>query len=97
MRTSLAGFLSLVVSLAAVATGRADDAAGTDGEAVRDLVFLGEERPVFLRLRVTAGSRPFEADWPESVRTLHACLDRDGDGKLTTKRRTGRRSPASCG
>jgi Ca2+-binding EF-hand superfamily protein len=54
-------------------------------EPARDLAFLTEDRPVFLRLRVTTGGKPFEAAWPESVKTLHASLDRDGDGKLAAK------------
>ena len=53
--------------------------------AARHLIFLAENRPVFLRLRVTSQGRPFEASWIDSVRTLHASLDRNGDGTLTTK------------
>ncbi|MDR3636700.1 MAG: hypothetical protein P4L84_23050 [Isosphaeraceae bacterium] len=59
--------------------------APTGGETGRDLVFLAEDRPVFVRLRVTTGDRPFDEGWPASVQTLHACLDRDGDGTLTVK------------
>ncbi len=59
--------------------------AATRGDDARSVVFLAEDRPVFLRLRVTTGDRPFEESWPDSVRALHACLDRDGDGKITTK------------
>ena len=50
-----------------------------------DLIFLAENRPIFLRLRVTSRGRPFEASWIDSVQALHASLDRNGDGTLTTK------------
>ncbi len=56
---------------------------GSDG--ARHLIFLADHRPVFVRLRVTSQGRPFEASWINSVRTLHASLDRNADGKLTTK------------
>ncbi len=51
----------------------------------RHLIFLAETRPVFLRLRVTSQGRPFEASWIDSIRTIYASLDRNGDGTLTTK------------
>jgi Ca2+-binding EF-hand superfamily protein len=63
------------------APARADD----DGDPGRHLIFLAEQRPIFVRLRVRSHGRPFEASWLDSVRTLHASLDRNGDGTLTTK------------
>jgi Ca2+-binding EF-hand superfamily protein len=59
--------------------------AATAGDAARNLIFLAEHRPIFVRLRVTSGGRPFESRWIDSIRTLHASLDRNGDGTLTTK------------
>ena len=53
-------------------------------EATRDLVILGETRPILVRLRITVGDRPFPSAWLDSVRALHRSLDRDGDGKVTT-------------
>lgn len=79
---------SALLALALAAAAPADVApatAATGREGARDLVFLAEDRPVFLRLRVMTGDRPFDAAWPASVRAIHACLDRDGDGRLTTK------------
>jgi Ca2+-binding EF-hand superfamily protein len=58
---------------------------GAGSDAARHLVFLAENRPVFIRLRVTSRGRPFEASWIDSLRILHASLDRNGDGKLTTQ------------
>lgn len=80
--------LALVASsllASAVLAGDDPSSAAATGESTCDVVFLAEERPVFLRLRVSAGDRPFDAAWPESIRTIHAGLDRDGDGKVTTK------------
>jgi len=59
--------------------------AAPGSDAARHLIFLAENRPIFLRLRVTSQGRPFEASWIDSIRTLHASLDRNGDGKVTTK------------
>ncbi len=56
-----------------------------DDENARQLIYLGETRPVFIQLRVTSGGKPFEASWIDSIRTLHASLDKNGDGTLTVK------------
>jgi Ca2+-binding EF-hand superfamily protein len=74
----------LVVAVAAIATQDTAPAA-PEGNAARQLIFLAEHRPIFVRLRVTSQGRPFDASWIDSVRTLHANLDRNGDGTLTTK------------
>lgn len=58
--------------------------APADGEeTIRILVFLAERRPIFLRLRITSGGRPLEAAWLDAVRSIHAGLDRNHDGKLS--------------
>ena len=72
-------------ALAALALATALASSARGGETARDMVFLAEDRPVFLRLVITTGDRPFDAAWPDSVRALHACLDRDGNGVLTSK------------
>jgi Ca2+-binding EF-hand superfamily protein len=53
--------------------------------STRNLVFLAEQRPVFLRLRIAIGPRDLETAWPDSVQAVLACLDRDGDGTVTAK------------
>ncbi len=73
------------MTAATAAPGTSDNSADPEGENARNIVFLGEERPVFLRLRVTTGDRSFDAGWSESIRSIHDCLDLDGDGKLTLK------------
>ena len=52
-------------------------------ESVQDLIFLGDHRPIFLRLRMTLGDRPFRSAWMDSVKTVHGFLDRNGDGKVS--------------
>ncbi len=75
--------LALTAAAAAPAQNPASAAAG--GESLHDLIFLAENRPVFVRLRITNGDRPFDASWIDSVRAIHSTLDRNGDGTLTTK------------
>ena len=71
-------WLALVVVL-----GFSSDAPAVD--TPRDVIFLAEDRPIFVRFRLMVGDRPWEAAWPESIQAIYACLDRDGDGMLTTK------------
>ncbi len=51
--------------------------------AARDLMILGETRPILLRIRVKIGDRPFGDAWKEATRGLLLGLDRDKDGKVT--------------
>jgi Ca2+-binding EF-hand superfamily protein len=46
-------------------------------------MFLAETRPIFIRLRLDAGGKAFRAAWLESVKAIHAYLDKDGNGTLT--------------
>jgi Ca2+-binding EF-hand superfamily protein len=77
-----AAFLAIALA-AAIPQGSTPAAAGY--EAGRYVVFLAEYRPVFVRLRIALQDRPFEASWINSVRMLHASLDKNGDGSLTAK------------
>ena len=52
-------------------------------DAVQDVMFLGDTRPIFIRLRLDAGGKAFRTAWLDSVKAIHAYLDRDGDGTLT--------------
>ena len=84
--TPLAGLLASVLALTpADGTPSAEAFAALGDAGTQDLLVLGETRPILLRLRVMVGDRPFRSAWDESVRTLHAKLDRDGDGKVTVK------------
>jgi len=66
-------------------------------DAVQDLVILGETRPILVRLRVSVGDRAFRSAWLDAARTLHAQLDRDHDGKLTTAEAEAAGLPAFLG
>jgi Ca2+-binding EF-hand superfamily protein len=87
--------LLFVVAAAVLASARAapvhagdgpqsrPDASTVDRDSVQDVMFLTETRPIFIRLRLDAGGKGFRAAWLESVKAIHAYLDRDGDGTLT--------------
>jgi Ca2+-binding EF-hand superfamily protein len=87
--TALVASAALALGLAPSGTaaddGRRSDpsAAGTEREAIQDVMFLTDARPIFIRLRLDAGGRPFRASWLDAVKTIHTYLDRDGDGTLT--------------
>lgn len=57
--------------------------AASGASAEQDLIILGENRPIFLRLRVLVDDQPFRAAWLDAVGTAHARLDRNHDGKVT--------------
>jgi Ca2+-binding EF-hand superfamily protein len=79
------GFLALVLAASpALADEKAPSPAPASGpETVQDVIFLGENRPIFLRLRMTLGDRPFRTAWMDSVKAMHAFLDRDNNGTVT--------------
>ena len=79
------GAAAFVFLALAAASAQEPGPDGANGDAARHLIFLAENRPIFVRLRVTSEGRPFTASWMDSIRRLHASLDRDGDGTLTTK------------
>jgi Ca2+-binding EF-hand superfamily protein len=49
---------------------------------VQDVVFLGEDRPVFIRLHIQRDGQSFQAAWEAYIQELFKFLDRDGDGVL---------------
>lgn len=57
--------------------------AAADRDVAQNVIFLGEGRPLFIRLRLDTGGRGFRASWLDSVKAMHAYLDRNGDGTLT--------------
>lgn len=54
-----------------------------DAGETQDLIFLSDVRPVLLRMRIDTGAKGFRSSWIESVKALHAYLDKDGNGTLT--------------
>jgi Ca2+-binding EF-hand superfamily protein len=59
------------------------DASDVDRDAIQDVMFLGENRPIFIRLKLDAGGKAFRTAWLDSVKAIHTYLDRNGDGTLT--------------
>ncbi|MGP0062150.1 MAG: hypothetical protein ACLQGP_00935 [Isosphaeraceae bacterium] len=79
------GALSVLLLATVVAPPQEPTPAAAEGESARHLIFLAESRPIFVRLRVTSRGRPFKGSWIDSIRAIHASLDRNGDGTLTIK------------
>ena len=50
---------------------------------VQDFVFLGESRPVLIRLRVRIDGKPVQAAWDVFLEHLFGYLDVNGDGSLS--------------
>ncbi|MDR3636302.1 MAG: hypothetical protein P4L84_21040 [Isosphaeraceae bacterium] len=63
------------------AAGRPSPA--SDGDAVQDVMFLSEDRPIFIRLRIDTGGKGFRSAWMDAIKAIYAYLDRNGDGTLT--------------
>ena len=83
---TVAWAIAVVASLAnpSGATDRpAPASTEAERDAVQDVIFLGDERPIFIRLRMVAGGKGFRSSWVDAVKAIHAYLDRDGDGTLT--------------
>jgi Ca2+-binding EF-hand superfamily protein len=71
-------------------SARADDtpspkpsASAADRDGVQDIMFLTDTRPIFIRLRMDTGGKGFRTSWLDAVKSIHAYLDRNGDGTLT--------------
>jgi hypothetical protein len=58
------------------------EGAEPDTKDFQDFVFLGEARPVFVRLSVQVDGRPVEAAWQQFMQQLFDYLDVNGDGTL---------------
>jgi Ca2+-binding EF-hand superfamily protein len=50
---------------------------------LQDFVFLGDKRPVLVRLHVQIDGQPFEATWNDFMRQLFDYFDLNGDGVLS--------------
>ncbi len=88
--TSVTRHWSLVICLAAIAAvsaaateeQRTNDRPQATTDDVQDLVFLGETRPVFLRLHIWTDGKPFQTAWNEFIGQVFKYLDMDADGLL---------------
>jgi Ca2+-binding EF-hand superfamily protein len=75
--------LACAPAFAADPPAPAAPSASPNRDAVQDVVFLGEARPLFLRLNLGTGTKGFRSSWIEAVKSIHAYLDQNGDGTLT--------------
>src|SRR5260370_41809958 len=48
-----------------------------------DFIFLGDTRPVLIRLRVRIDGKPLQQAWDDFIDSLFRYLDRDGNGVLS--------------
>ena len=55
------------------------------GDAIQDVLFLADARPLFVRLHIRVGGDGFRTVWADFAGRLHRFLDGDGDGVLTLK------------
>jgi Ca2+-binding EF-hand superfamily protein len=72
--------------LATALIGRGTEFEQPSPDAVRDFVFLADQRPILVRLHVRIDGRPFgevqRESWDRYYRSLFHWLDRDGNGSL---------------
>jgi Ca2+-binding EF-hand superfamily protein len=78
-----ARFVAIGLTMVLASTAFADDKPPAGTESVQDLIFLGDNRPIFIRLRMSLGPQPFRVAWMNSVKAMYAYLDRNNDGTLT--------------
>lgn len=73
------GMGPLVLGLLTLLTGAAEQPSADD---VQDLVFLGESRPLLIRLHVQVDGKPVQDSWDAFLKSLFHYLDVNGDGVL---------------
>jgi Ca2+-binding EF-hand superfamily protein len=59
-----------------------DKAKNAESPDFIDLVFVGSDKPVLLRLHIRNNARPYSAAWEDYMGKLYAYLDKNGDGTL---------------
>jgi Ca2+-binding EF-hand superfamily protein len=55
------------------------------GDAIQDVLFLADSRPLFVRFHIRVGVDGFRTVWADFAGRLHRFLDGDGNGVLTLK------------
>jgi Ca2+-binding EF-hand superfamily protein len=79
---ALAGLLALALPLLAADPPKGA-APARDADGVQSVVYLGQDRPVLLRLRVLVNGQPYGAAWDAFMKKLFDYLDVNGDGTLS--------------
>jgi Ca2+-binding EF-hand superfamily protein len=84
------GILLLVLAAASTGSTRGagpdlpeDVFAPMPGDDLQDLLFLADDRPLFLRLHIRVGDTGFRSMWNDFIGRLYRYLDGDNDGVLT--------------
>jgi Ca2+-binding EF-hand superfamily protein len=62
-----------------------DTPAVTELTDLQDIVYLGDKRPLVIRLRVQVDGKSFQTPWQSALKDLFDFYDRDGDGGLDEK------------
>lgn len=77
----------LCIGMSATADDKADDAAPALSKAaaqdVHDVIFLGESRPVFVRIHVLVDEKPLNVVWNDFIKKIFDAADADHDGVLS--------------
>ncbi len=71
----------------ATATAPAVPTVASTANDVQDLIFFGDDRPLFLRIHVVVDGTAFQTLWMDTIRRLHKSMDADGDGRLSAAER----------
>lgn len=83
-RASIAASLAVILATFSAHRVIAHDAAKPPGSSSQDLLFLGVDRPLIIRVDLEVDGRPHDEIWRDSIRELFAQADADHDGKLST-------------
>jgi Ca2+-binding EF-hand superfamily protein len=89
------GLLGLTALVAAEPSKPAKPDKADPAKAVQDLVFLGEQRPMLLRLHIQINGKPFLQAWEDYIAQIFQMLDKDKDGVLSKSEMAGLPDPAT--
>lgn len=81
---ALSAALGLAMPATAARAAATDPTPTTPAPAAQDILFLGDERPVVIRMQIQLeNGKNFSAAWEDYLRSIFTYLDRDGDGMLS--------------
>ena len=83
MRVPLSAAAVLALAGGLAAAGPSAPSKASPPEDVEDVIYLGESRPLLVRLHLEVDGRPLRAVWEGFVDQVFRHLDSDGDGVLT--------------
>ena len=86
VRRGLWAFVAVIMVVLGGTVPAGDETARSahaDDRSYQDLLYLGDERPIVIRLRLMVDGRPSSDVWHEYVERLFLLADGDGDGRLS--------------